>query len=262
MLNYNYFYNYFVCNQSSLYPPNYLHPILHLPHKLIRHIQISIKVKASGLVMQVGAGLAFVKQLQRFLGRNIQTFGQLHSNGANAVAHDNLLYDRRFNGVFILLLFHRKSSISVLPIVQTFHQNSRKVLSAFTMKGFVVRKYKPLYQPHALHPLVHLFVGSVQQSGGGLDASGHKSHHHLGLRYFYNILHNATFKNNYLSPQKYKSFLIQQKNRYENSWLSITLPINRTNASIFPSISLFCLAVISIFCFAVVSLFCLTTISF
>jgi hypothetical protein len=33
------------------------------------------------------------------------------------------------------------------------------------MKGFVVRKYKPLYQPHALHPLVHLFVGSVQQSG-------------------------------------------------------------------------------------------------
>jgi hypothetical protein len=69
------------------------------------------------------------------------------------------------------------------------------------MKGFVVRKYKPLYQPNALHPLIHLFVGSVQQSGGGLNASGHKSHHHLCPRYFYNILHNATFNNDYLSPQ-------------------------------------------------------------
>jgi len=130
------------------------------------------------------------------------------------------------------------------------------------MKGFVVRKYELLYQPHALHPLVHLFIRCVQQSGGGLDTSGHESHNHLCLWYFYNILHNASFKNDYLSPQKYKSFLIQQKNRYENSWLSITLPINRTNASIFPSISLFCLVVISLFCFAVVSLFCLTIISF
>ncbi len=151
------------------------------------------------------------------------------------------------------LPFH---SFPALPIVHAFHQHLRKVLSALTMKGFVVRKYKPLYQPHALHPLVHFFIRSVQQSGGGLDAGGHKSHNHLCPRYFYNILHNATFKKDYLSPQKYKSFLIQQKNRYENSWLSITLPINRTNASIFPSISLFCLAVISLFCFAVVSLFC------
>ena len=38
-----------------------LHPILHLPHELISHIQIPVKVKAGGLVMQVGAGLAFVE---------------------------------------------------------------------------------------------------------------------------------------------------------------------------------------------------------
>ena len=58
------------------------------------------------------------------------------------------------------------------------------------MKRFVVRKYKPLYQPHALHPLVHLFVRSVQQPGGGFDTSGYKSHNHLCLGYFNNILHN------------------------------------------------------------------------
>ena len=38
-----------------------LHPILHFPHELISHIKIPVKVKARGLVMQVGAGLAFVK---------------------------------------------------------------------------------------------------------------------------------------------------------------------------------------------------------
>lgn len=38
-----------------------LHPILHLPHELISHIQIPVKVKACGLVVQIGAGLAFVE---------------------------------------------------------------------------------------------------------------------------------------------------------------------------------------------------------
>ena len=137
------------------------------------------------------------------------------------------------------LPFH---SFPALPIVHTFYQHLCKVLSALTVKGFVVRKYKPLYQPHALHPLVHLFfVGSVQQSGGGLDASGHKSHHHLCPRYFINILHNATFKNDYLSPQKYKSFFIQQKTIKEMARFTSTFPINLTSSSIrfiplFPSL--------------------------
>ena len=60
-----------------------------------------------------------------------------------------------------LLLFHQKSSISVLPIVQTFYQHLCEIISALTMKRFVVRKYKPLYQPHAFHPLIDFFVGSV-----------------------------------------------------------------------------------------------------
>ena len=73
-----------------------------LPHKLITDIQIPIKVQPGGFVMEVGAGLAFVKQLQRLLGRNVQAFGQLHGDGTNAVAHDNLLYHRGFNRVFYL----------------------------------------------------------------------------------------------------------------------------------------------------------------
>ena len=109
------------------------------------------------------------------------------------------------------------------------------------MKGFVVRKYKPLYQPHALHSLVHLFIRSVQQSGGGLDASGHKSHHHLCPRYFYNILNNETFKNDYLSLQKYKSFFIQQTTIKGMARFTSTFPINLTSFSIriiplFPSL--------------------------
>ena len=142
-------------------PIRNLHPIFHLPLKLIGHIQVSIKVKACGLVVQVGTSLAFVKQLQGFYRFNIQSLGQLHRDGTNAVAHDDLLYDRRLNGVFKLLLFHRKSGISVLPIVQTFYQNSHKVFSAFSTKRFIMRKYKPLYQPHAFHPLIDFFIGSV-----------------------------------------------------------------------------------------------------
>lgn len=88
-----------------------LHPILHLPHELVSHIQVSIKIKASRLVMQIGAGLAFVKQLQGFHGFNIESFGQFHRDGTNAIAHDNLLYDRRLDGVIKLLLFHRKQGI-------------------------------------------------------------------------------------------------------------------------------------------------------
>jgi len=158
-----------------------LYPILHLPHKLISHIQISIKVKSRGLVMQISAGLAFVKQLQRFHRLNIQSFGQFHRDGTNAIAHDDLLYDRRLDGVFKLLLFHRKSVFSILPIIQTFHQNSREIISAFSTKRFVMRKYKPFYQSHAFHPLVNFFVGSVKYSGGGLNASGYESHNHLCL---------------------------------------------------------------------------------
>ena len=44
--------------------------------------------------MEVGAGLAFVKELQGFHGLNVQPFGYLYRDGADAVAHDNLLHDR------------------------------------------------------------------------------------------------------------------------------------------------------------------------
>jgi hypothetical protein len=55
-----------------------LPPILLLPHKLIANIQIPVKVQPGGFVVEVGTGLAFVEQLQRFLGRDVQTLGQLH----------------------------------------------------------------------------------------------------------------------------------------------------------------------------------------
>ena len=73
---------------------NSLPPLPLLPHKLVSHIQIPIKVKAGGFVVKVGAGLALVKQLQGFHGLDIQPFGYLYRDGADAVAHDNLLYDR------------------------------------------------------------------------------------------------------------------------------------------------------------------------
>ena len=163
------------------YPTSFrnLHPILHFPHELVSYIQVSKKVKTCGLVMEVGTSLAFVKQLKCFDRFNIESFGQLHRDGANAVAHDDLLYDRRLDGVFRLLLFHRKSVFLVLPIVQTFYQNSREIISALSMKRFVVKQYKTFYQPHALHPLIDFFVGSVQRSGGGLNTSSHKGHNYL-----------------------------------------------------------------------------------
>ena len=58
---------------------NILPPILLLPHKLVA-IQIPIEVQPRGLVVEVGAGLAFVEQLQRFLWRDVQTFGQFHGD--------------------------------------------------------------------------------------------------------------------------------------------------------------------------------------
>jgi len=82
-----------------------------LPHKLITDIQIPIKVQPGGFVVEVGAGLTFVEQLQRFLGRNVQALGQLYGDGPNAVAHDDFLNNRGFNGIFRLILFHRKSGI-------------------------------------------------------------------------------------------------------------------------------------------------------
>ena len=42
----------------------------HLPHKLVGNVQIAVEVEAGGFVVEVGAGLAFVEQLQRLLGRN------------------------------------------------------------------------------------------------------------------------------------------------------------------------------------------------
>lgn len=46
-----------------------------LPHKLIRNIQIPIKIQTSRFVVEVGAVLAFVKQLQRLHWLNIQPLG-------------------------------------------------------------------------------------------------------------------------------------------------------------------------------------------
>jgi hypothetical protein len=89
------------------------------------------------------------------------------------------------------------------------------------MKRFVMRKYKLLYQPHALHPLIHIFVRSVQPSGGGLDTSGYKSHNHLCPWYFNNILHNMSVKNDYFSRQKYKSFPIWQNDLFPSQCLTI-----------------------------------------
>lgn len=82
-----------------------------LPHKLVTNVQVAVEVEACGFVVEVGAGLAFVEQLQRFLRRNVQALGQLYGDGPNAVAHDDFLNNRGFNGIFRLILFHRKSGI-------------------------------------------------------------------------------------------------------------------------------------------------------
>ena len=53
-----------------------------LPHKLIANIQIPVKVQPCRFVVEVGAGLAFVKQLQRLRRLDVQPPGQLNRDGA------------------------------------------------------------------------------------------------------------------------------------------------------------------------------------
>ena len=62
--------------------------------------------------MQIGTRLAFIEQFECPQWFYVKSLGEQHSNGSNAVTHQNLLNNGSFNWVILKVLrFHRISDI-------------------------------------------------------------------------------------------------------------------------------------------------------
>ena len=66
---------------------------LFFSYEFVGDVEVAIEVEACLSVVEVGAGLAFVEELQCSDGFDVQPLGKLYGNGAYAVAQDNLLHD-------------------------------------------------------------------------------------------------------------------------------------------------------------------------